>query len=88
METSRQSFFKNAGVTGAGMLSGSLTFWNCIAPLSEWSVANRSDSIQVPDFTCGSYQSNKPVDISLSQGGNTGVRAIITSSGYQLIIKK
>jgi hypothetical protein len=28
----------------------------------------------MPDFTCGSYVNNTPVDISLSQGGNTGVR--------------
>ena len=62
--------------------------WSSIAPLSEWSVANRSNSITVPDFTCGSYQSNKPVDISLSQGGNTGVRAITTTPGNQLTIKK
>ncbi len=48
--------------------------WSSIAPLSEWSVANRSNSIDVPDFTCGSYKTNTPVDITLSQGGNTGVR--------------
>ncbi len=48
--------------------------WSVIAPLSEWSVANRSNSINVPDFTCGSFQSNAQVDISLSKGGNTGVR--------------
>lgn len=48
--------------------------WSSIAPLSEWSVANRSNSINVPDFTCGSYKNNTPVDITLSQGGNTGVR--------------
>jgi hypothetical protein len=62
--------------------------WSSIAPLSEWSVANRSNSITVPDFTCGSYQSNKPVDISLSQGGNTGVREMTTTPGNQLTIKK
>ena len=62
--------------------------WSCIAPLSEWSVANRSNSIEVPDFTCGSYQVNKPVDISLSQGGNTGVRPMTTVPDNQLTIKK
>ena len=62
--------------------------WSSIAPLSEWSVANRSNSIQVPDFTCGSYKSNLPVDINLTQGGNTGVRAITKSSDNQLTIKK
>lgn len=62
--------------------------WSSIAPLSEWSVANRSNSIQIPDFTCGSYQSNKPVDITLSQGGNTTVRELTTAPGNQLTIKK
>lgn len=59
--------------------------WSSVAPLSEWSVANRSNSITVPDFTCGSYKSNTPVDITLSKGGNTGVRANI-KSGNQLTL--
>ena len=37
--------------------------WSVIAPLSEWSVANRSDSIEVPDFTRGSWKNNKPLGI-------------------------
>lgn len=49
--------------------------WSVIAPLSEWSVAHRSNSIDIPDFTSGAWKSNKPVDISLSQGGNTGVKS-------------
>jgi hypothetical protein len=60
--------------------------WSCIAPLSEWSVANRSNSINVPDFTCGSYKTNQPVDISLSRGGNTGVRVKVQATGNQLKI--
>jgi hypothetical protein len=48
--------------------------WSSIVPLSEWSVANGSKPIQIPDFTCGSYQNNVPVDIHLSEGGNTRVR--------------
>jgi predicted dehydrogenase len=59
--------------------------WSSVAPLSEWSVANRSNSITVPDFTCGSYKSNVPVDITLSKGGNTGVRTN-TKSGNQLTL--
>ena len=47
--------------------------WSCISPLSEWSVANRSNSIDVPDFTKGAWKTNKPVDITLSQGANTKV---------------
>jgi predicted dehydrogenase len=48
--------------------------WSAIAPLSEQSVANRSKSIDVPDFTGGSWKTNKPVDISMTTGGNTKVK--------------
>ncbi|MBN7799754.1 Gfo/Idh/MocA family oxidoreductase [Algoriphagus aestuariicola] len=48
--------------------------WSCITPLSEWSVANRSNSIDVPDFTGGSWKTNKPVPITLEGGGTTKVR--------------
>ncbi|SNS16866.1 Oxidoreductase family, NAD-binding Rossmann fold [Belliella buryatensis] len=47
--------------------------WSAISPLSEWSVAHRSNSIDVPDFTGGSWKTNKPVDITLNGGGNTKV---------------
>jgi hypothetical protein len=47
--------------------------WSSIGPLSEWSVANRSQTIDVSDFTCGSWNKNKPVDISLNEGGSTKV---------------
>ena len=50
--------------------------WSSIGPLSELSVANRSSSVDIPDFTCGSYKTNKPVDISMTKGGNTGIRKI------------
>jgi len=50
--------------------------WSSIVPLSEWSVANGSNSIKVPDFTCGSYKTNTPLDITMSKGGNTGVRPL------------
>lgn len=45
--------------------------WSVITPLSEWSVANRASSIDVPDFTCGSWQTNTPVDPNIPAGGNT-----------------
>lgn len=48
--------------------------WSAIAPLSEKSVSNRSNSIDIPDFTSGSWKTNLPVDISLSKGGNTKVK--------------
>jgi|WetSurMetagenome_2_1015567.scaffolds.fasta_scaffold01799_1 predicted dehydrogenase len=47
--------------------------WSSVAPLSEWSVANRSQSIDVPDFTCGAWKTNKPHDINLEKGGTTKV---------------
>jgi len=47
--------------------------WSSIAPLSEWSVANQSKPIAVPDFTRGSWKSNLPVDNTLQKGGTTRV---------------
>jgi hypothetical protein len=47
--------------------------WSVIAPLSEWSVANRSASIDIPDFTCGAWKNNTPHEINLEHGGNTAV---------------
>ena len=47
--------------------------WSSIGPLSEWSVANRSQSIDVPDFTGGSWKTNKPHGINLETGGTTKV---------------
>ncbi|MEX0593395.1 MAG: Gfo/Idh/MocA family oxidoreductase [Balneolaceae bacterium] len=41
-----------------------------VIPLSEWSVANRSTSVDVPDFTMGAWESNpRGMDINLEQGG-------------------
>lgn len=48
--------------------------WSSIAPLSEESVANRSNSVDVPDFTCGSWKQNSPVELTLKGGGTTNVR--------------
>ena len=48
--------------------------WSSIVPLSQWSVLNRSNSIDVPDFTAGAWKTNKPnMDIMLERGGNTDV---------------
>jgi predicted dehydrogenase len=47
--------------------------WSAISPLSEWSVANRSNAIDIPDFTGGAWKNNRPVDISLNGGGTTKV---------------
>ncbi len=51
--------------------------WSSIAPLSEWSVANRSQSIDVPDFTGGSWKTNKPHGINLETGGTTKVLEVV-----------
>jgi hypothetical protein len=48
--------------------------WSAIGPLSEWSVANRSNSVDVPDFTRGAWETNKPgMDINLESGGTTNI---------------
>ncbi|MGM0506409.1 MAG: Gfo/Idh/MocA family protein [Bacteroidota bacterium] len=46
--------------------------WSSIIPLSEWSVANRSNPADIPDFTGGSWSSNEAVmDINLERVGDT-----------------
>src|SRR5690606_20655838 len=49
--------------------------WTAVGLLSEWSVANRSNSIDMPDFTAGAWQTNAPVSLSLAGGGTTNVIA-------------
>ncbi len=51
--------------------------WSSVIPLSEWSVANSSSPVSFPDYTCGSYKTNMPVDIEMLKGsGNTRVKNI------------
>ena len=46
--------------------------WSAIIPMSEYSVANQGVPVSFPDFTSGSWKSNKPgMDIELERGGNT-----------------
>jgi hypothetical protein len=52
--------------------------WSCITPLSIESIANRSNSVDVPDFTRGNWKTNKPVALKLE--AITGVRGIHTKS--------
>ncbi len=47
--------------------------WSSIGPLSEKSLATRSNSIDIPDFTSGAWKTNEPVDVFLQKGGNTKV---------------
>jgi predicted dehydrogenase len=50
--------------------------WSCLFPLSQRSVAKRSKTMDIPDFTRGAWQTNKPVDLTLNGGATTGVRDI------------
>ncbi|MEX1137085.1 MAG: Gfo/Idh/MocA family oxidoreductase [Balneolales bacterium] len=48
--------------------------WSSIVPLSEWSVANRSNSVNIPDFTSGAWKTNERyMDIQLKHGGTTKI---------------
>ena len=58
--------------------------WSAIAPLSEKSVANRSNSVDVPDFTNGAWKTNAPVELTLKGGGTTGVREKKADTSKQL----
>lgn len=51
--------------------------WTAVGLLSEKSVGSRSRSVDIPDFTRGNWTSNKPVDLTLNGGGNTGVRPVL-----------
>jgi hypothetical protein len=50
--------------------------WSCLMPLSQRSVDKKSRTIDIPDFTRGAWQSNKPVDLTLNGGATTKVRNI------------
>ena len=52
------------------------SLWSSIAPLSEWSVAHRSSAVDVPDFTCGSWISNKPVNFSIAHENLTPIKSL------------
>ena len=60
--------------------------WSAIAPLSEKSVANRSNSVDIPDFTNGAWKTNAPVELTLKGGGTTGVKAKTAGTSKQLKI--
>lgn len=48
--------------------------WSSVIPLSERSVANKSETLDVPDFTGGAWKSNEPLmDIELQRGGTTKI---------------
>ena len=39
------------------------TSWSVLIPLTEWSVAHRSQSVDVPDFTRGRWEKTAPLGI-------------------------
>ena len=39
--------------------------WSAVGPLSEWSVANRGQSIDFPDFTRGAWEGREPAKIEV-----------------------
>ncbi len=44
--------------------------WSALAPLSQWSVLNRSSAIDIPDFTAGAWKTNpRNMDINFEDGG-------------------
>jgi hypothetical protein len=53
--------------------------WSSVTELSEQSVASRSNSVDVPDFTRGAWKTNKPVELSLEGGGTTMARRLVVS---------
>ena len=55
--------------------------WSVVVPLSQKSVAKRSRSVDIPDFTRGAWKTNKPVTLTLEGGGTTGVRNVKKASG-------
>jgi hypothetical protein len=60
--------------------------WSSTTPLSIKSIANRSSSVDMPDFTRGNWKTNKPVTLKLE--AITGVREIQKSdSSGQLNVK-
>lgn len=50
--------------------------WSAVGVLSEKSVGKGSRTVDFPDFTRGSWQSNKPHDMTLNGGATTAVRTI------------
>jgi predicted dehydrogenase len=50
--------------------------WSSIVALSGRSIAKRSSSVDIPDFTRGGWKMNKPFNLTLDGGGNTGIKSI------------
>ncbi|MGC4037445.1 MAG: Gfo/Idh/MocA family oxidoreductase [Chitinophagaceae bacterium] len=57
--------------------------WSSIFALSGASVAAKSKTLEVPDFTRGAWKTNKPHDMTLDGGGNTKVREKVKNATMQ-----
>lgn len=55
--------------------------WSCVVPLSCDSVANRSTSVDVPDFTRGAWKTNAPLEIVDVDPARLPVRRLDTGAG-------
>ena len=62
--------------------------WSSIAPLSESSVAKKSKTMKIPDFTRGAWKTNKPVYMTLNGGGTTVVRQVKPQLKMKVYLKK
>jgi predicted dehydrogenase len=50
--------------------------WSAVGVLSEKAVGSKFKPIDFPDFTKGSWKTNKPHDLTLNGGATTGVREV------------
>lgn len=50
--------------------------WSSIIALSDRSVGKKSRTVDIPDFTRGAWETNKPVDLTLNGGATTKVRQL------------
>ncbi|RYY13022.1 MAG: Gfo/Idh/MocA family oxidoreductase, partial [Chitinophagaceae bacterium] len=48
--------------------------WSAVGVLGERSVAAKSRTVDIPDYTRGAWKTNKPMTLTLAGGGTTGVR--------------
>ncbi len=60
--------------------------WSAVVPLSCESVANKSNSVEVPDFTRGAWQNNHPLEIVDVDPQLLPMQAVV-ESGEQLEVK-
>ncbi|RKX29488.1 MAG: hypothetical protein DRP71_16245, partial [Verrucomicrobia bacterium] len=52
--------------------------WSSVVPLSCESVANKSSSVEVPDFTRGAWKTNRPLEIVDVDPGLLPLQAVST----------